>query len=302
VLKENGTVPIKLEYFQAAGPARVSLEWDVPHTDGMEAAAVAAARAADAIIYVGGISAVLEGEEMTVDYDGFKGGDRTRIELPAVQEKLLQDLAATGKPLVFVNLSGSAVAMPWADAHVNAILQAWYPGQAAGTAVADVLFGDYNPAGRLPVTFYRATEDLPPFESYDMAGRTYRYFKGAPLYAFGHGLSYTTFRYANLRVTAAAGNTMTVTVDVTNTGGRDGDEVVQLYGVPPAARENEALCGFARVALKAGETKTVRITVPASGLRRWSAEKQDYIIPAGEWTFRVGASSADIRQVAKVGL
>ena len=301
-LQENGTVPIKLEYFQADGPARVSLEWDVPHTDVMEQAAVAAAKTADAVIYVGGISAVLEGEEMVVDYDGFKGGDRTRIELPAVQEKLLQALAATGKPLVFVNLSGSAVAMPWADAHVNAILQAWYPGQAAGTAVADVILGDYNPAGRLPVTFYRATEDLPPFESYDMAGRTYRYFKGTPLYAFGHGLSYTKFTYANLRVTPAAGGTLSVAVDVTNAGGRDGDEVVQFYGVPPAARENEALCGFSRIHLAPGETKTVTLAVPVLALRRWSAAKNDYAIPTGEWTIRAGASSADIRQTARVRL
>jgi beta-glucosidase len=302
VLKENGTIPIRLEYFQADAPAQVSLEWDVPHTEAMEQAAVAAARTADAVIYVGGISAVLEGEEMVVDYEGFKGGDRTRIELPAVQEKLLQALAATGKPLVFVNLSGSAVAMPWADAHVNAILQAWYPGQAAGTAVADVLLGDYNPAGRLPVTFYRATEDLPPFESYDMAGRTYRYFKGKPLYAFGHGLSYTTFKYDHLQVAPAGATPLLAMVSVTNSGARDGDEVVQLYGVPPGARENEALCGFVRIHLKAGETQTVRIPLTEMALRRWSAEKKDYAIPAGEWTFRAGASSADIRQIAQVKL
>ncbi|MDI1320671.1 MAG: glycoside hydrolase family 3 C-terminal domain-containing protein, partial [bacterium] len=301
-LPDNGVIPVKLEYFSANGPAAVSLEWQLPDAAAGFDAAVVLAQQADAIIYVGGISAQLEGEEMKVDYEGFKGGDRTRIELPTVQEKLLQLLAATGKPLVFVNLSGSAVAMPWADAHVNAILQAWYPGQAAGTAVADVIFGDYNPAGRLPVTFYRATEDIPAFEDYRMAGRTYRYFKGTPLYAFGHGLSYTKFDYANLRVVPAAGGTLSVTVDVTNSGGRDGDEVVQLYSVPPAARENEALCGFVRVALKAGEQKTVALTVPATALRRWSDEKNDYIVPAGEWTIRAGASSADIRQAGKVKL
>lgn len=302
-LPGNGVIPIKLEYFSAGGPGAVSLEWQVPEASAGFAAAIAAAQHADAIIYVGGISAQLEGEEMKVDYEGFKGGDRTRIELPAVQKKLLQALAATGKPLVFVNLSGSAVAMPWADAHVNAIVQAWYPGQAAGTAVADVLFGNYNPAGRLPVTFYRATEDLPGFEDYRMeSGHTYRYFKGKPLYAFGHGLSYTKFDYANLRVEPAAGGTLEVAVDVTNSGGRDGDEVVQLYAVPPAARENQALCGFARVALKAGETKTVTRTVPATALRRWSTEKNEYFVPAGEWTIRAGASSADIRLAAKVKL
>jgi beta-glucosidase len=191
--------------------------------------------------------------------------------------------------------------MPWADANVNAILQAWYPGQAAGTAVADVLFGNYNPAGRLPVTFYRATEDLPDFKDYTMsAGHTYRYFKGKPLYAFGHGLSYTNFDYAKLRVTPAAGNTLTVAVDVTNSGQRDGEEVVQFYGVPPATGENQALCGFTRVALKAGEKKTITLTVPETALRRWSTEKKDYGIPSGQWEIRAGASSADIRQTVKV--
>ncbi len=302
-LPDNGVVPVKLEYFSAGGPGALSLEWELPPADIGFAEAVAAAEKADAVVYVGGISAQLEGEEMKVDYEGFQGGDRTRIELPGVQVKLLEKLKATGKPIVFVNLSGSAVAMPWADANVNAILQAWYPGQAAGTAVADVLFGKYNPAGRLPVTFYRATSDLPKFEDYAMAsGHTYRFFKGQPLYAFGHGLSYTTFTYANLKVKAAGPDTLTVTVDVTNAGRRDGEEVVQLYGVPPAARENQSLCGFARVALKAGEKKTVTLTVSAVALRRWSTAKDDYEIPAGEWTIRAGASSADIRQTAKVRL
>ena len=301
VLLENGAVPVKLEYFSSGGPAAVSLEWLPPDAAAGSAEAVAAAKQADAVIFVGGISALLEGEEMKVDYEGFKGGDRTAIELPAVQLALLEKLKATGKPLVFVNLSGSAIAMPWVDANANAVLQAWYPGQAAGTAVADVLLGRCNPAGRLPVTFYRATADLPDFHDYNMeSGHTYRFFKGKPLYAFGHGLSYTKFGYANLRVTPTAGNTLTVSVDVTNTGGRDGDEVVQVYGVPPAARENQALCGFARVALKAGQKKTVTITVPATALRRWSVLKQDYEIPAGEWEIRAGASSADVRQVAKV--
>jgi beta-glucosidase len=274
----------------------------MPPADAGSAAAVELARQADVVIFVGGISAQLEGEEMKVDYDGFKGGDRTRIELPAVQEKLLEALQATGKPVVLVNLSGSAIAMPWADAHVNAILQAWYPGQAAGTAVADVIFGDYNPAGRLPVTFYRATDDLPAFEDYAMAGRTYRYFKGKPLYPFGHGLSYTTFRYANLRATPAADGAMALTVNVTNTGARDGDEVVQLYATAPHGRENEALCGFSRVHLAKGATQSVTLAVPGSALRRWSTEKQSYGTPRGEWTFRIGASSADIREAVKVKL
>ena len=218
-LGENAALPIALEYFQGDGPAKISLQWEIPAPAADYDEAVAVARKADAVIFVGGISAQLEGEEMTVDYDGFKGGDRTLIELPAVQQRLLELLQATGKPLVFVNLSGSAIAMPWADAHANAILQAWYGGQAAGTAVADVLFGRVNPAGRLPVTFYRATADLPDFDDYSMANRTYRYFGGKPLYAFGHGLSYTTFVYKNLNcstVKSAAAPPLIVSVDVAN--------------------------------------------------------------------------------------
>ncbi|HZL43790.1 MAG TPA: glycoside hydrolase family 3 C-terminal domain-containing protein, partial [Verrucomicrobiae bacterium] len=167
--------------------------------------ALAAAGSADVIIYVGGINARLEGEEMEVDYEGFSGGDRTRIELPAVQEQLLKALRATGKPVVFVNCSGSAIAMPWEAENIPAILQAWYPGEQGGRAVAEVLFGDVNPAGRLPVTFYRSTEDLPSFENYSMSNRTYRYFNGQPVYAFGHGLSYTKFDYRDAALGIAGG-------------------------------------------------------------------------------------------------
>jgi len=304
-LADNASFPLKLEYVQGDGPVKVALEWTTPPADAGEAEALAKAQVADVIVFVGGISGQLEGEEMQVDYDGYKGGDRLRIELPAVQEQLLAKLHATGRPIVLVDLSGSAIALPWEDEHLNAILQAWYPGQAAGTAVADVLLGNYNPAGRLPVTFYRATADLPDFKDYRMANRTYRYFGGKPLYPFGFGLSYTKFAYSNLRVTPAGGPTLSVTVEVTNSGGRDGDEVVQLYAVPPAGshpREREALCGFSRVHLAKGETKTVSITVPATALRRWSTEKKDYTIPTGEWTIRAGASSADIRQTVAVKL
>ena len=233
-LPDNASLPIKLEYVQGDGPVKVALEWNPPAADTGEAEALAMAKAADVIVFVGGISGQVEGEEMQVDYDGFAGGDRRRIELPALQQRLLEKLRATSRPIVFVDFSGSAVAMPWEDEHLNAIVQAWYPGQAAGTAVAEVLLGDYNPAGRLPVTFYRATEDLPDFKDYRMVNRTYRYFEGKPLYPFGFGLSYTKFSYANLRVTPGGGPTLSVAVEVTNAGGRDGDEVVQLYAVPPA--------------------------------------------------------------------
>jgi beta-glucosidase len=304
-LPDNASFPLKLEYVQGDGPVKVSVEWSTPAADAGIAAALETANTADVIVFVGGISAQLEGEEMQVDYEGYAGGDRLGIELPAIQQQLLKKLHATGKPIVLVNLSGSAIAMPWADKHLGAILQAWYPGQAGGTAVADVLLGNYNPAGRLPITFYRATADLPDFKDYKMAGRTYRYFDGKPLYAFGHGLSYTRFAYAHLRVAPAANGTLAVTVDVTNAGARDGDEVVQLYAVPPAnshPREREALCGFSRVHLATGETKTVNITIPAVAMRRWSKEAKDYVVPSGKWTIRAGASSADIRQTATVKL
>jgi beta-glucosidase len=304
-LAENSTIPLVLEYRQGAGAVKVGVDWSSPPADAGEAEALVKARAADAIVFVGGISAQLEGEEMPVNYAGFSGGDRTSIELPELQRALLEKLRAVGKPVVLVNLSGSAVALPWADAHLDAIVQAWYPGQAGGSAVADVLLGHYNPGGRLPVTFYRATTDLPEFTDYRMAGRTYRYFGGKPLYAFGHGLSYTTFRYDDLHAAPAAGGTIAVTVKVTNTGSRDGDEVVQLYATPPAAsrpREQRALCGFERVHLKAGETNAVRFTVPATALRRWNDADKAYYTPSGEWTLAVGASSADLRQTAAVKL
>jgi beta-glucosidase len=304
-LPDNASLPFVLEYAQGDGPASIALEWSTPPADAGIADAVATAKDADAIVFVGGISAPLEGEEMQVPYVGFSGGDRVRIELPAVQQRLLEKLHALGKPIVFVCMSGSAIAMPWADEHLNAIVQAFYPGEAGGTAIADVLLGKYNPAGRLPVTFYRATSDLPPFADYRMENRTYRYFKGQPLFPFGFGLSYTKFDYAHLHVAPGAGGTLSVAVDVTNAGDRAGDEVVQLYAVPPAEshpREREALCGFSRVHLAKGETKTVNITVPAVALRRWSTEKKDYVIPSGEWTIRAGASSADIRQTVAVRL
>jgi len=259
----------------------------------LKAEALETAAQADVIVYVGGITPAQEGESF----------DRESIELPQEQEDLIRALQATGKPVVLVNCSGSAVALTWEDENLSALVQAWYPGQAGGRAVAEVLFGVVNPSGHLPITFYRSTTDLPDFTDYSMKNRTYRYFTGQPLYAFGHGLSYTKFDYAGLQVASAPGGALTVTVDVANSGAREGDAVVQLYATPPAAsqpREIRALCGFNRVHLMAGEKETVTITVPAIALRRWSVEKKDYTIPAGEWTIGAGASSADIRQTATV--
>lgn len=301
-LPDNASLPLRLEYVQGDGPMMVSVEWNTPPAASGTAEAVAAAAEADVVVFVGGISGQLEGEAMPVDYDGFAGGDRMNIELPALQQQLLDQLHATGRPIVVVNMSGSAVALPWVDANVNAVLQAWYPGQAGGTAVADVLVGTYNPAGRLPVTFYRSTEDLPPFESYTMAGRTYRYFDGEPLYPFGHGLGYTTFDYAGLRTSAetlSADDSLTVSVDVTNTGERAGDEVVQLYVAHPQSaveRPLKELKGFERLALDPGQTRTVEFVLCASELAYRDAEHDRWVVEVAPAEIQVGASSADIRQ------
>ena len=291
---------VRVDAHESYGDAQVQLLWDAPEGD-LEAEALAAARQADAVVLFLGLSPRLEGEEMKVEVEGFRGGDRTTLDLPATQQRLLERVAALGKPTVLVLLNGSALAVNWAHDHVPAILEAWYPGQAAGTAIADVLFGDYNPAGRLPVTFYRSAADLPSFESYAMKGRTYRFFQGRPLYPFGHGLSYTTFRYSNVRTSApslAAGDTVVVSVDVTNTGARAGDEVVQLYVRHPGSRVDRPLRelkGFARVPLRPGETRTVRLPLPADELRFWDAAADRWVLEPGQLRVELGASSADIR-------
>lgn len=265
------------------------------------AKAVAAAKTADVVIYVGGLSPELEGEDLHVADDGFHGGDRTHIELPAVQLNLLKALHTTGKPVVFVDCSGSAVAMPWAAKKIPAIVQAWYPGQSGGVAVAEILFGDANPAGRLPVTFYRSTEDLPAFTNYAMANRTYRYFGGQPLFAFGHGLSYTRFKYKSAqldRTRVSAKDIIRVSVEVANRGAQDGDEVVQVYSrhVKSAfAQARQSLCGFQRVAVPRGQNTRVEIEVPVKEFRFWDTQKKQYIVEPGQYEILVGAASDDIR-------
>jgi len=257
----------------------------------VNAEALMLAQEADLVIYVGGNTAAQEGESY----------DRTAIELPEVQEKFIQSLQAVGKPMVMVNCSGSAVALTWENKHLPAILQAWYPGGDGGRAVAEALFGDINPSGHLPVTFYQATEDLPAFTDYSMTNRTYRYYTGQPLYAFGHGLSYTTFDFTGGKLDStkiAPNGTVKVTFTVKNTGKKDGDEVAQLYyrhinsKVP---QPKLALCGFSRVSVKSGGTTDVTITVPAERLRYWDEAKKDYVVEAGDYEFLVGAASDDIR-------
>ena len=243
--------------------------------------AAAAARQADVVIAVVGLTARLEGEESGTVLPGFFGGDRVDINLPLPQQQLLEAVAATGKPLVLVLTNGSALGVNWAQQHAGAIVEAWYPGEEGGTAVADVLSGAYNPSGRLPATFYKSVSQLPSFTDYSMARRTYRYFEEQPLYPFGYGLSYTTFRYEDATVSSpeiSADRTVSVSSRVTNIGKRAGDEVIELYlthsGIEGAPRR--ALAGFQHVYLEAGASKTVTFTlrdrdlsiVDTAGVRR----------------------------------
>ncbi len=291
-----------IEYWQHSDNAEI--KFDIGVKEKATAQEIASrVKDADVIIFAGGISARLEGEEMPVQIDGFKGGDRTNIALPSIQTELMKALKATGKPVVFVSMSGSAIGFEWEAGNVPAILQAWYGGQAGGDAIADVLFGDYNPAGRLPVTFYKNVNDLPDFEEYSMRNRTYRYFKGDPLYAFGYGLSYTSFRYSNLVVpaTANANAGLTVKVNVSNTGKRDGEEVVQLYITHTNAETGGteipllALKGFQRIHLKAGETRTILFKLQAKDLS--IVDSNGKLIP-GKGTVSVSAGGGQPSEIS----
>jgi beta-glucosidase len=247
---------------------------------------------ADVIVMVGGISSALEGEENGVHIKGFEGGDRTSINLPDIQEELMKRLKATGKPVILVLMSGSALAVNYAAANIPAIVQAWYPGEEGGNAIADVLFGDYNPAGRLPVTFYKSEKDLPDFHDYNMKGHTYRYFEGTPLYPFGYGLSYTTFKYSNLVVpqSAKTGENVIVKADVENSGKMDGDEVAELYVKILGAKVPvpiHSLQGYKRIHLKQGEKQTVEFTLTPKQLSLISEEMKRVAEP-GKFEISVG--------------
>ena len=265
-----------------------------------QALAKLAARAAEAdvIFFVGGLSPQVEGEELKVTLDGFHGGDRDRIELPEIQGRVLKALHATGKPVVFILCTGSAVALAQNEGDYDALINAWYGGQEGGTALADVLTGAYNPSGRLPITFYKSTAQLPDFLDYNMKGRTYRYMTEEPLYPFGYGLSYTTFSYAKPKLSSksiAAGSDVTVKVKVKNSGKLAGDEIVQVYvkrlGDPTAPVKS--LKGFQRISLNAGEVKTLEIKLPASSFEYYSDEADDLVVKPGAYTILVGGSSAD---------
>ena len=300
-MEEGQPHRIKVEFSDRRADALMQLVWEPPDPDVKEKA-IKAAKAADAVVMVMGLSPRLEGEEMPVTIPGFSGGDRTDVNLPAGQEELLKQIVSLGKPVVLVLLNGSALGVNYAAEHIPAIVEAWYPGQAAGTALADVLFGDYNPAGRLPVTFYKSIDQLPPFTAYDMEGRTYRYFKGEPLFPFGFGLSYTRFEYRNLKVPATVemGKPVPVSVDVINTGAMDGDEVVELYvtdvraSAPVPVRSLE---GFRRIHLKRGEKSTVSFALEPRQLSLINNQSERVVEP-GQFRISVGGKQPGFHGVA----
>jgi beta-glucosidase len=303
--KKDTVYKVVLEYFQGAGKANITLRAGNFERTNYNALANRV-KDADAIVYVGGISPQLEGEEMPVNAPGFNGGDRTTILLPAVQTEMMKTLHATGKPVVFVMLTGSAIAIPWEDENIPAIMNAWYGGQSAGTAVADVLFGDYNPAGRLPVTFYKSDNDLPGFSDYSMTGRTYRYFKGDALYPFGYGLSYTNFTYSAMAApaTVAKGKKITVSVTVKNSGKIAGEEVVQLYTAYNNLKELnplKALKGFKRIALKAGESKKISFTLTPEQLSLIDEAGNAYQ-PKEKLTISVGGGQPGVKNKVTSGV
>jgi len=279
------------DYRNYHGDGDARLLWSIPQPN-MLAQAVEAAKKSDVVVLVLGLNQRLEGEEMSIQVEGFKGGDRTNLNLPKTQSNLMEALKATGKPIVLVLINGSALSINYAAENMDAILTAGYPGQQGGNAIADILFGDYNPAGRLPVTYYKSVDQLPAFENYDMEGRTYRYFRQAPLYPFGFGLSYTNFAYSNLTIPAEAkmGEDIKVSVKVTNKGDRDGDEVVQLYLTDEKAsspRPIRQLEGFKRITLKKGESQNVEFTLEP---RRFSMinNKNKQVVEPGWFTISVG--------------
>jgi beta-glucosidase len=301
-LEAGHLYPIKIEFSYESGPAVARLIWHAPGEANDYSVNV---QRADVIVAVLGLSGDLEGEEMPIDLEGFRGGDRTSVDLPNAQQALLEDLVASGKPVILVLMNGSALAVNWADQHVPALLEAWYPGEEGGTAVAEALTGDFSPGGRLPLTFYKSVDQLPAFEDYDMKGRTYRYFAGEPLYPFGYGLSYSSFSYANMGFdtkTPGATDDLTVIADVKNTGKIAADEVVQVYVSHPGIEDApvRALAGFRRVHLEAGASQRVRITIPNRQLSVVTAGGVRKILP-GELHIWMGGGQPITRDgLAKV--
>ena len=285
--------PIRLEYLHGTNAAGIDLTWQPP-ASALTKEAVGIAKKADVVIAFVGLSPQLEGEEMPVKLDGFTGGDRTDIQLPKAQRNLLKSLQKTGKPIVIVITSGSAIAVPDEQQYAKAILEAWYPGEEGGTAIAETLAGDNNPAGRLPLTFYASTDQLPDFKEYSMKNRTYRYFTGKPLYGFGYGLSYSKFEYSNPKVSSVsvnAGDPITVEVDVKNVSQRAGDEVVELYLTQPQAEQTplRTLGGFTRVHIEPGKTAHVGIQLAARTIGQVNDKGERVIVP-GTYSVSIGGA------------
>ncbi len=290
-LEAGQTYSIRIDAIESYADAQVQLVWAQPKPQ-LATEALAAAREAEVVIMCMGLTARMEGEEMDVQVDGFRGGDRTKLALPKVQTDLIKEISALGKPVVLVLLNGSAVAVNWEDEHVPAILESWYPGQAAGTAIADVLFGDYNPGGKLPVTFYKTEDDLPPFEDYHMTNQTYRFFSGNPLYPFGHGLSYTSFEFSNVEIRKNEDQDypITLTVTVSNTGTASGEEVAQVYVKHEDATSDtpiRSLAGFERIHLEAGANTEVEIPLSAHAFKMYE-EGKDLVLRKGSYEVSVG--------------
>jgi beta-glucosidase len=288
-LEAGHAYPIRIECSQEGSSGIARLVW---HEPGDKKDYTDAVSKADLIIAVLGLAGELEGEEMPINVEGFSGGDRTSLDLPRAQEELLKDLVASGKPVVVVLMNGSALAINWAAEHAKAILEAWYPGEEGGTAVAEALAGDFSPGGRLPLTFYKSVDQLPAFDDYNMKGRTYRYFTGEPLYPFGYGLSYTSFGYSNLhfdKESLGANDDLTARVDVKNTGTMAGDEVVEVYVTHPSveAAPARALAGFKRIRVTPGATEHVQITVTNRQLSVVDGDGTRKVVP-GELQVWVG--------------
>uniref|UniRef100_UPI0040482AB5 glycoside hydrolase family 3 C-terminal domain-containing protein n=1 Tax=Mariniflexile sp. TaxID=1979402 RepID=UPI0040482AB5 len=300
--KKGKKYKITIEYAHTGVPAKLKLLWQTPHETSFESA-IAIAKKSDVVLFFGGISSKVEGEEMQVNYDGFKGGDRTNIQLPEIQTKLLKALHATGKPVILVLLNGSALAINWENENLPAIVEAWYPGELGGKAIADVLFGDYNPSGKLPVTFYKSVKDLSPFVNYSMKGRTYRYFEGETLYPFGYGLSYTTFSYENLKLSQSKMTTTDsckIVVDVANTGEYAGDEVVQLYikdVESSVVRPLKSLRGIKRISLKPNESRNVHFDITPEDLSFFDTEQHKEIVEPGVFGIGIGTASDNYKAI-----
>lgn len=302
ILEEGKPYHIRIEYTQNnTEHAMMRLLWDTPKSN-LREEALELAKNADLVVLCMGLNPLIEGEELHVKVDGFYGGDRLDIKLPDTQTELIREIHKLGKPTVMVLLNGSALAFNWEAENIPAIIEAWYPGQAGGTAIADVIFGDYNPAGRLPLTFYKDINQIPALDNYDMAGKTYRYFSGEPLYEFGYGLSYTTFEYTlkSAPDSAKPSDPITVSVEVKNTGKMDGDEVVQLYVSLPDSKLKHAirsLQGFKRIHLKAGESQTVEFTLKPHQLA--ARDKDAFaVVEAGKVSLSIGGKQPDKKAIA----